>query len=207
VKNYGTLATPAIHPFIDGTTSLGTTWRANGTKPASAAIQPGQTVTFVVSQAIATAGTWTTTAVSLWNNDAGTVWQALPANGQSQQVSFQVAMSCTPRPPIVVRTALSGDGRLAVTVSATGQEVGNRLTGLQFGSDAGTPNTNALIDLPGVGNGHAAPETVAVPGAPATYTFYVRRQAPGAAVTVPVTVTDGCGPWRTIVGGGTGAGF
>ena len=207
VKNYGSLATPAIHPFIDGTTSGGTTWRANASLPTSAVIQPGQTATFAVSQVLATAGTWTSTGVALWNHDTGTVWQALPANGQSQQVSVQAVMSCSPRPAITVRTALSGDGRLAVTIAATGQEHGNRLTSLQFGSDVRTPVTNALIDLPGVGNGRSAPASVAVPGSPATYTFYIRRESPGAAVTVPITVTDGCGAWNTIVGGGTGAGF
>jgi hypothetical protein len=46
-----------------------------------------------------------------------------------------------------------------------------------------------------------------VPNTPASYTFYLRRQTPGVPVTLPVTVTDNCGTWQTIIGGGTGAGF
>jgi hypothetical protein len=207
VKNYGGTVTPALHPIVDGTTSLGGSWRADSAEPASVAIQPGQSATFTVRLPITGAGTWTSSAVSLWNNETGAVWKALPANGQSQQISFQVAMSCSPRPQVQVRTGLSGDGRLAVTITAGSQEVGNRLSNLQFGSSTRTPNTNAVIDLPGIGNGRSGAESVAVPGTPATYTFYVRRQAPGAPVTVPLTVTDSCGAWQTMVGGGTGAGF
>jgi hypothetical protein len=207
VRNYGGLTTPAVHPSVDGTISTGGAWRADGPRPASAAIQPGQTVTFTLRLPITAAGTWTSTGVLLWNNETGAAWKALPANGQSQQVSFQVAMSCLPRPPVTVRTALPGDGRLAVTITVGGQELGNRLSGLSFGLDARTPSTNALIDLPGVGNARTAPATATLPGSPVSYTFYVRRQSPGAAVTLPVTVTDGCGAWQTMVGGGTGAGF
>jgi hypothetical protein len=106
-----------------------------------------------------------------------------------------------------VRTALSGDGRLAVTVTVGGQELGNRLVGLSFGSDARTPATNALIDLPGVATGRTTPSTASLSGTTGSYTFYVRRQSPGAPVTVPITVTDGCGAWQTLVGGGRSAGF
>lgn len=40
-----------------------------------------------------------------------------------------------------------------------------------------------------------------------THAFHLRRQSPGVPVTVPLTVTDRCGAWQTVVGGGTGAGF
>jgi hypothetical protein len=99
---------------------------------------------------------------------------------------------------------------MAVTVTAGAPEQGNRLTNLQFGPDARTPNPNALIDLPGIGNGRTAPTSVAVPNTPATYTFYLRRQSPSTPLTLPVTVTDFCGTWQTVVGAGTGtvqAGF
>ena len=42
---------------------------------------------------------------------------------------------------------------------------------------------------------------------PTSYTLYVRRQSPGTPVALPLSVTDLCGSWQTIVGGGTGAGF
>lgn len=207
VKNHGGQATPAIRPLVDGTTSSGTGWRAESVQPASAVIQPGQTATFTLSLPITGGGTWTSTGVSLWNQDTGAVWQALPANGQSQQVSFQVATTCSPRPPIAVRTGPSGDGRLAVTISVGPLDGGNRIVSLQFGTDARMPNPNAVVDLPGVADGRATQGTVEVPGSPTSYTFYLRRQTAGAPVTVPLRVTDGCGPWQTMVGGGTSAGF
>jgi M6 family metalloprotease-like protein len=209
VKNYGGAPGPATHPYIDGTTSTGQTWHADGSEPASAVIQPGQTVTFTVRVTLTSVGSWTANSVSLWNNDSNTFWQALPANGQNQQFSFLVGMSCSPRPKITVQTALSGDGRLSVTITAGIPEQGNRLTGLQFGPDAKTPMTNALLDLPGIASGRSAQQaaSVSIPNNPVSYTFYVRRQTPGVPVTVPLTITDGCGPWQTLVGGGTAAGF
>jgi hypothetical protein len=206
VKNYGSLATPAIHPYIDGTSGAGTSWRAAGSSPASAVIQPGQTVTFTLQQPLASTGTWTFNQIALWNDDTNAHWKALPANGQNQAVTFQVTMSCSPRPQVGLSTALSGDGRLAVTVTAGAADAGNRLSALRFGGDARTPNPNALIDLPGFDNGRTAPTTVQLPNVTA-YTFYVRRHSPGSPVTLPVTVTDQCGSWQTVVGGGTGAGF
>lgn len=205
VKNYGSVATPALHPYIDGTNSAGATWRANSPSPASSVIQPGQTVTFTFQQPLATGGTWSFTQIALWNDDANAHWKALPANGQSQAVTFQVTMSCSPRPKISVTTAVSS-GRLAVTVSASSTESGNRIGALQFGTDARTPNSNALIDLPGFGNGRTAPTSIQLANV-TSYTFYLRRSSPGTAVTLPLTVTDGCGGWQTVVGGGSGAGF
>lgn len=208
VKNYGTVPTPAMHPVVDGSTPTGQTWRANAPQPASATIQPGQTVTFTLQQPLTAPGGWSTSSVSLWNDTFVTHWKALPANGQSQQVGFAVSMTCnTPRPKVNVQTSLAGDGRLAVQVTVGAPETGNRLTGLQFGTDSHTSNTNAAIDLPGIGNNRAAPTSAMISGAPASYTFYVRRQAANVPVTLPLTVTDYCGTWQTVVGGGTGAGF
>lgn len=208
VKNYGTVPTPAIHPFVDGTNPAAQTWRANSPQPASATIQPGQTVTFTLQQPLASPGSWTTTAVSLWNDSTGALWKTLPANGQSQQVGFTVSMTCaSPRPKVTMQTSVTGDGRLAVQLTAGAPEAGNRLTNLQFGPDARTPNPNALIDLPGIGDNRTAPTSVAVPSTPVSYTFYVRRQAANVPLTLPLTVTDYCGTWQTVVGGGAAAGF
>jgi hypothetical protein len=116
-------------------------------------------------------------------------------------------MNCgTPRPKVTMQTSATGDGRLAVQLTVGAPETGNRLVSLQFGGDARTPNPNALIDLPGVGNGLTAPTSVTISGSPATYTFYVRRQAANTPMTLPLTVTDYCGTWQTIVGAGTGGG-
>jgi hypothetical protein len=206
VRNYGTAPTPAIHPYVDGTVAGGPSLRADISQPASAAIQPGQTVTFTFQQPLVAAGVWSTTGIWLWNNDTGAAWKALPANGQSQQVSFPVAATCSPRPNVSVQMVASGDGRLTVTLSAGASAGGNRLTHLQFGNGQ-TSNANALIDLPGIGDGRTAPSTASLTSVPASYTFYVRRQTAGAPVTLPIAVTDACGTWQTVVGGGTGAGF
>jgi len=165
-------------------------------------------VTFTYQQPLSVPGAWTTTSVSLWNDASGALWKVVPANGQSQEVGFAVTLTCaTPRPKVNLQTSLTGDGRLAVIVTAGAPETGNRLTRLQFGTDSRTPNTNALIDLPGIGNDRTAPTSATLPGGPASYTFYVRRQAANVPLTLPLTVTDYCGTWQTVVGGGTAAGF
>ena len=64
-----------------------------------------------------------------------------------------------------------------------------------------------MIDVPGVGTGLRADSAVPLPGNPTAFTFYLRRQTPGVAVTVPVEVTDDCGVWQTVVGGGVAAPF
>jgi hypothetical protein len=35
-----------------------------------------------------------------------------------------------------------------------------------------------------------------------TYQFFVRQASPSSGATVPLTVTDTCGDWPTLVGGG-----
>jgi hypothetical protein len=206
VKNYGNAATPALHPYIDGTNSAHQTWHADSSQPASAVIQPGQTQSFTLSLNLSSARIWTAGTISLWDNDHNAVYRALPANGQNQQFSFTLVLSCSPRPPIEVQATPSGGGRLAVTVTAGATDYGNRLHNLHFGADTRTPNTNALIDVPGVGTGLRTDSAVALPGNPTSVTFYIRRQTPGQAVTVPLEVTDDCGAWQTLVGGGA-AGF
>ena len=128
----------------------------------------------------------------------------VPAKGPAIQAP--VAMACSPRPTAGMTTAVTGDGRLAVTLSASSPDAGNRLSTIKFGQDARTPNPNVLLDLPGIGNGRSAPITVQAPDSATAYTFYVRRQTPGTPVNVPITVADLCGTWQTFVGG-AGAGF
>jgi hypothetical protein len=208
VKNYSAVATPPLHPVVDGIGPSGAAWHATTAQPASATVQPGQTTTFTLLVPITAPGQWSTTGVSLWNDATGALWKALPANGQSQKVTFTAAIECsTPRPRVGLETHVTSDGRLSVTLSVGAPETGNRLTGLQFGGDSRTPNPNALIDLPGIGDGRTATMSAALPGNPATYTFYVRREKPSVPLTLPITVTDYCGSWQTVVGGGTAAGF
>ncbi|MCC7368590.1 MAG: hypothetical protein IT306_09215 [Chloroflexi bacterium] len=207
IKNYGGIATPALHPYLGGTNFVGSAWQATVSSPTSAVIQPGATTTFTVQQPLATGGPWTMTSVGLWNDDTNSDWKALPPNGQQQPVMFQVAIACSPRPKVNVATRLSGDGRLLVVLSASATDVGNRILSVQFGADSHTSLPNALIDTAELGNGRSTPGTVQLAGAPSSYTFYVRRQTPGLPATVALTVTDLCGNWQTLVGGGTSAGF
>jgi subtilisin family serine protease len=109
-------------------------------------------------------------------------------------------VSCSPRPPITIRSPV-GFGKQHVTVSVSGTN--NRLLSLSFSSGAAVP-VNALLDLPDGRTGvTGTPTWTASPGTTET-TFYVRRQTPGATLTVPFTITDRCGAWRTFVGAGAG---
>jgi hypothetical protein len=57
------------------------------------------------------------------------------------------------------------------------------------------------------GKAHGEPFVYAVPTATDQVSFAVQRVTPGQATTVPLTATDLCGSWPTLVGGGTGSGF
>ena len=46
------------------------------------------------------------------------------------------------------------------------------------------------------------PQTVGAQAA-----FQVKRETAGAATTLPFIVTDGCGTWNSLAGGGPSAGF
>jgi hypothetical protein len=78
-----------------------------------------------------------------------------------------------------------GNGRLQVDMHADGDT--NRILRIQLG----TVPPNAVIE-----------GQPTITGADAT--FVLKRTGPGA-VTLPFTVTDACGDWKTFVGGGPGA--
>jgi autotransporter-associated beta strand protein len=115
-----------------------------------------------------------------------------------------------PCPPnrISVQAVSNGDGRLRVTVTANGP--GNQLQRIDFGVG---PNTvgNALVEAPAPAQpvlpppGTAPPASITLPPGTTAYVFFVQRATPGAATTLPFTVTDACGSWPTFVGGGPGA--
>jgi hypothetical protein len=96
-----------------------------------------------------------------------------------------------------------GDGRLQVTLTAGAAASGNRLISITFGPDPRIPVPNAVMEFPGVPGQVAPGSTYVIPGSPVTYSFHVRRAAGGAPATLPMTVTDACGTWQTLVGGGT----
>ena len=88
-----------------------------------------------------------------------------------------------------------------VTVSAgrTAGAPNNVLRSIRFGT-----LVNAAIDMPGYGAPTANTTVGIVPGTQ-TVTFTARRVNGGAGSTVPFTLTDDCGDWRTFVGGGMSA--
>jgi lysophospholipase L1-like esterase len=103
---------------------------------------------------------------------------------------------CSPRPPVMVTTRRLGDGRLAVTLAATG--AGNGLREIRIGAAR-----NAMIDV--AGSAGTAGFSVTLAGSPASVTGTVTRLHAGEAVHVPLVALDQCGAWPTFVGGGPNA--
>jgi FtsP/CotA-like multicopper oxidase with cupredoxin domain len=111
-----------------------------------------------------------------------------------------VPVACAPRPNVAVSSQPNGDGRLRVVVTAntnTGTPT-NQLTSLRL---AGATNAVVFADL----FAQSAPFTLNLAPGTTTYTFHVGRQTPGQASTASLVITDGCGEWPTIVGGGPAA--
>jgi hypothetical protein len=100
---------------------------------------------------------------------------------------------------VVIRSAPNGNGTMQITLSAGTATSGiNRLREVRFGAGA-----NAMID---VGTrAEAGNFAVSLPAGTSNYSFTIRRTSNGKAVTVPLTVVDSCGEWKTLVGGGAGA--
>ena len=110
-----------------------------------------------------------------------------------------------PRPPVKLDVQPQGDGRLQVTVTAG---VGT-LYVLVFGA-----MQNAHVEIPGSSRIVTSNAEIPVPPGLTSWTFIIVSDAvvpagtPAPAVTIPLTVFDGCGldhPWRTFAGGGFNA--
>jgi hypothetical protein len=71
------------------------------------------------------------------------------------------------------------------------------LQALHFG-----PTNGALVDVPGGQSGATGTFTVSLPASTQQTTFTVRRAVEGQGATVPLVVTDSCGEWPTLLGGG-----
>jgi len=111
--------------------------------------------------------------------------------------------SCSPRPKVTVTSAPSG-GLLQVTTTTAG--VGNAVRYIRTGAAAGQ-TINALASFPTQTSQDGATTTYVPQNVGASATFQVERQVPGFATTLPFVVTDGCGTWNSLAGGGAGAGF
>jgi hypothetical protein len=106
--------------------------------------------------------------------------------------------ACAPRPNVGVQVT-PGAGGLLVTITATtnGNTPTNQLTLLSFGAATG-----AFIDVPGQTPGRTGNFDVPITPPAQQTSFTVRQATAGQPATVPLTVTDTCGPWPTFVGGG-----
>lgn len=112
------------------------------------------------------------------------------------------AVTCSPRPPVVVTTTAGPNGRRMVRVSTTGNPgaAANTLRSIRF-----EQTQRAILDVPQYPVGPAPFTSTYVPGTFHT-TFAIIRNAPGPLL-VRFTVTDDCGTWPTFVGAGPGAGW
>jgi hypothetical protein len=76
----------------------------------------------------------------------------------------------------------------------------NTVQALTFGTIS-----NATVQVSGIGPA-VSDQRVAFSGGQQTVVLTVTRLAAGQSELVPITVTDGCGPWQTFVGAGPTAG-
>lgn len=120
----------------------------------------------------------------------------LTQNFRERAVVTPPPVACAPRPRVDVQAAPTGDGRLRVSVSASGAN--NSLREIRFG-----PASNGLVDAPGV-SGVPGNVVVPIPDGTVSVQFFVRRAGPGA-VTTPFVVWDQCGDWPSFAGGGDAA--
>jgi len=107
--------------------------------------------------------------------------------------------ACNPRPRVVVRPLASGPGQLRVTVVATNNASFPNL----LRSIAWTAMANATVQVNGIGV--VAGQTTPFPGGAGSVDFLVTRVTAGQSATVNLTITDDCGAWPTLVGGGPSA--
>jgi uncharacterized protein YkwD len=109
--------------------------------------------------------------------------------------------NCATRPAFSVRATPGSAGTLQVTVTASrpAGAPSNVLRSIRFGAFV-----NGTVDMAGYGS-PAANATVGIAPGTQTVTFVARRAIAGAATTIPLTLTDDCGDWRTFVGGGRAA--
>jgi hypothetical protein len=112
-----------------------------------------------------------------------------------------VPTRCQPRPRVEATTAPNGN-KLQVRISSSppGTQEPNPLQQIQFGE-----LQNARVTL----NGQPVEKNRSYDAPPnaTAVDLTVERIEAGRPTTVPLTVVDGCGDWKTFVGGGSAAGF
>jgi hypothetical protein len=106
-----------------------------------------------------------------------------------------VGISVTPH-------ALGGSLQATIAARDANCRPNNRLLSLRF-----TRLTNATVDVPTTPpvTVAAAPASVPLAGQPQSITLNLRRVTAGQAATAELVVSDSCGEWPTLVGGGPSA--
>ena len=118
-----------------------------------------------------------------------------PTPSPTVTLTPQPVATCTPRPRVAVSTARLAPDQFQVSINASGAN--NQLRQLQFGAAA---NANITV----AGQNGAGNFTVTLPPGTLDFAFTIRRSQPGQPIHVPFVVIDGCGPWPTFAGAGTG---
>lgn len=122
----------------------------------------------------------------------GLLFLLLAIVAMSLQAGSTDAQTCVPRPNVGVAVTPSLDGTLQVRLTAGA----GQLREVRFGSATGALITVAdRTNSPGNFSLTLAPNTQQL-------VFAIRPVPLGATMTVPLTVVDDCGEWRTFVGGG-----
>lgn len=129
----------------------------------------------------------------------GSLW----AHGRVNAAAAVGPASCSPRPKVTVSSSPSGS---LLNVTAITEGVGNAVRYIQTGAAAGT-TINALVSFPTQSSEAAGTKTYVPQTVGTAATFQVQRQVAGFSTTLPFIVTDGCGTWNSLAGGGAGAGF
>ena len=123
----------------------------------------------------------------------------------SRLVESSPPLSCSIRPKINVTSVRVDSGKLQVNVGVT---TNSTITANQVQSIAFTQISNAFVTIGNLGE-RDTPFTFTPPTPGPAVGFTVRRKpptppgAPPQAMTVRLTITDVCGPWVTLVGGGS----
>ncbi len=115
--------------------------------------------------------------------------------------SPSITPSPYPQPNVGLQVAPSGNTLQSTIQARDAGCVGgnNQLQALRF-----TRLANATVDVATSPVASVTtPTTVTLPSHPATIGLTVYQVTAGQAVTVELTVTDGCGDWPTFVGGGS----
>jgi hypothetical protein len=137
-------------------------------------------------------------------------YQARDGESLSPPVTVTIAVAataCSPRPKVTTSTT-PGGGKLVVQVESTALSTAgvNPLQQVKFGTLQNARVTMSGQGAPGT-QSVSSDQAVVFPASTTTATFTVERAAPGQPTTVPFTVVDGCGEWKSFVGGGAAAGF